>query len=230
MYKRKYQNYRIIVSKENGQKEITDMKKYDVDTDSYKDMLNAYNEVKEEYKNQNVVIEFCGLSDNGQLDVMWSTEGFKKEPIENVENRKNKSTEEIVKDLEDIINILYKRADKTDLTDVYNKERDYLYHLFESNKKKKDLTNEEKIRVYNEMERVAVERRNEKDSKKINTVLNSHKSSMNNIKLMIKDLKDEFNGIKICHRNGEKKYSNENGLISSIKRIAYDSEKIKKVK
>jgi hypothetical protein len=197
-YKRKYQQYKVIVTNGEGVTETTNIHNVDYDTDSYKDMLQAYNLIKAEYKeNQNVEISFCGISDNGQIDILFKREGKKQEV------KDNKNTEELIMDLNEIIDILKERAGRINLIDVYNKERDVLYHKIENIN---NISIEEKIRIFDQLHDISNKRRKAKEDEAINKILKTNLSNMNNIVSMINNLNKEFKNLEKAKELGEIKY------------------------
>ncbi len=76
-YKRKYESYSIKITYLNGDTEDINYK--GINTSSYKDMLKLYKDVKEEYKNESVTINFVGKTENGELRILFQKEIINKD-------------------------------------------------------------------------------------------------------------------------------------------------------
>jgi hypothetical protein len=81
----KYRRYKIIVNYLNGNKEeIEYINNKPVDTSSYKEMMKVYKEVKEQYISMCTSIDFIGITEDEQLNIMYSKKN--KQDNDNSEN------------------------------------------------------------------------------------------------------------------------------------------------
>lgn len=221
---RKYENYKIIVTYDNGDKEEINYK--GINTSSYKDMLNLYNEVKEKYSDRCVVIDFVGVGENGNLSVFWTKKIDNKIEEESIES---KTSIELIESMKSILETLRKKeTNMRDKLGVVNKEQDIQLHKIE-NFNKNTFVNEsdvilEKIRIFDELERIRHERRQVK-----------------NEEVLFKDLLGRFNvkeliektGGVICHynklinKNNNVEYFSDEKLeeLEIIKKVKYRTER-----
>lgn len=85
--KRKYVSYKVIVNKKGGVEEI---QFEGINGSSYKNMLDAYRHyISECLTNDIITIDFCGVSSEGKLGIMWTKECKKetdKTPFEVIED------------------------------------------------------------------------------------------------------------------------------------------------
>lgn len=149
-YKRKYQEYSIKITYLNGDTEDINYK--GINTSSYKDMLNIYKDVKEEYKNESVIIDFIGKTENGELGILFQKKIINKdaELKEYAEKVVNTEIEDIIKDIYNSFKLLNdKRKFTYEQIGIYNKKQDVLLHKIESFEN--DLGDELKISIFDSL-------------------------------------------------------------------------------
>lgn len=73
---RKYTNYEIKVTFENGETELINIS--GINTSSYKDMIKVYRDIKEDYKNESCIIKFLGRNNLNEVKVLWSKNNTQK--------------------------------------------------------------------------------------------------------------------------------------------------------
>ncbi|HFD2052206.1 TPA: hypothetical protein ACF2DE_002937 [Clostridium perfringens] len=185
---RKYESYKVIVSFYNGEKE--EIKYNGIRQTSYIDMLKAYRETKELYKDKSCRIDFIGVSANGELEVRWFKE-FKGEEKEfQIKAREYAETNsfELMENIINSIALLNKRNYYLkNRRDVLEKAQDIILHKIE-HFDISGLGNEEKLELFNELENIRKERREVKeDLKNIHTIREKIKFP-NNLEDVLNDL------------------------------------------
>ncbi|NFH40747.1 hypothetical protein [Clostridium sporogenes] len=175
-YKRKYQEYLITITYLNGDKE--NIKYKGINTSSYNDMLNLYRDIKEQYKNESVIIDFIGKSSDGELGILFQKKIINKdaELKERASKIQKMSLEEILENLINGFNMLKeKKQFAIKDRDVYSKETDIKLHIMEVKKRSgKYVSPEEKIEMYDIIAEERVRRRQAKEDKqKLDNLRNS---------------------------------------------------------
>ncbi|NCI19780.1 hypothetical protein EJM73_09090 [Clostridium botulinum] len=175
-YKRKYQEYLITITYLNGDKE--NLKYKGINTSNYNDMLNLYRDIKEQYKNESVIIDFIGKSADGELGILFQKKIINKdaELKERASKIQKMSLEEILENLINSFNILKeKKQFAIKNRDVYTKEIDIKLHIMEDKERNGEyVPPEEKIKVYDMIAKERVIRRNSKNDKfKLDNLRNS---------------------------------------------------------
>ena len=89
-YERKYTKYQIILEYLNGDKETINYNDNRMET--YKGALEIYRETKEQYKDSCVTIKFAGITENGDIEVLWEKAIINQEMLQ--EYNKAKETKE----------------------------------------------------------------------------------------------------------------------------------------
>ncbi|MBN3376346.1 hypothetical protein CF087_21150 [Clostridium botulinum] len=161
-YKRKYQEYLITITYLNGDKE--NLKYKGINTSNYNDMLNLYRDIKEQYKNESVIIDFIGKSADGQMDIMWQKEIVNKDAKikEYAEKVVNTEIEDIIKDIYNSFKLLNdKRKYSNEQINIYNKKQDILLHKIEHFNN--ELGNEIKISIFDNIQAIRIQRRKLKE-------------------------------------------------------------------
>lgn len=166
MSNRKYENYKIIVTYDNGDKEEINYK--GINTSSYKDMLNLYNEVKEKYSDRCVVIDFVGVGENGNLSVFWTKKIENRTEEETNKNEEDnidsKTSIELLSIIGESLEILKKRKSQCNARlGAIDKEQDIQLHKIESIRYNKFETEEqiiaEKLKIFDALEEIRIKRR-----------------------------------------------------------------------
>lgn len=211
-YKRKYQQYKIIVVKQNGQKEITDVSKYDVETDSYKDMLQTYKDIKEEYKDVPVEISFCGVSDNGQLGIIFTREGIKNKQESFKDELLNKTNEELTDILKDVVDTMKQKANSQIAWGHVEKDINVLNHIsmsFDINQLNK-MSETEKNDFLLKLGEANIKRKEILNLQGYNDVLKSYMKTINEMNGLCGQLRKYLDTIKIAEEKGKEKYTIDN--------------------
>lgn len=123
---RKYDEYRIKITYMNGVENIT--YKSNVDKSDYKEMLKAYKETKTELSHDKNVaaIDFVGVSENGEIGVMWTKEVNKLIPEDLIDDL-DRDCREITKEITHLLNVLIEQKQYSkDKVDECEKKRDTL--------------------------------------------------------------------------------------------------------
>lgn len=138
---RKFNHYdiKIVNNLNRTTEDISLLNEEKVDKSNYKQMLEVYREIKEQYKDQDVTIDFCGVADDSSMKVMWNKQ-YK--PYDERE-----SIFELCNELNTIVQkFKIIKMDSQDLQGVYDKKEDKELHNLDSLKKKNkyELTEKEK--------------------------------------------------------------------------------------
>jgi len=161
-YKRKYQEYLITITYLNGDRETVSYK--GINTSSYKDMLNLYKDVKEEYKKESVTIDFIGKTDKGELGILFQKKIVTEdaELKEYAEKVVNTEIEDIIKDIYNSFKLLNdKRKYSNEQINICNKKQDILLHKIEHFNN--ELGNEIKISIFDNIQAIRIQRRKLKE-------------------------------------------------------------------
>lgn len=210
-YKRKYQEYSIKITYLNGDTEDINYK--GINTSSYKDMLKLYKDVKEEYKNESVTINFVGQTENGELGILFQKKIINKDAKlkEEAEKVKNTSVQEILNQIIDNFNVLKeKRRIAIKNRDSYTKETDIRLHIIEDKLRSNEYVSpEEKIAMYDRIAKERVIRRQAKNDKyKIDNLYNSFKQIGAKENLCVNDIIEILEtNINIIDKIDSKKYN-----------------------
>ena len=208
---RKYQYYDIkVINNLDGSTENINLLNEDkVDKSNYKKMLEVYREIKEQYKDENVTIDFCGVADDSTMNVM-----YKKEL--NIYNDKNNIYNLIDRLNDTVNNIIDRNKYLLGLEGIYASKEQKELHKIEDMKKKNiyEMSQEdidERLQIFNNIQCNRVDRRYAKEE---GNVLKSIKgrgtlTSLININRDIQKSKEIISqknlNTKIeCHANPEK--------------------------
>lgn len=225
---RKYQSYLIEVNFHNGNKEKIDMfNSTDINCESYKEMLKVYAEIKEKYKNDNCNINFCGSSEDGCLDVMFTKEIKNEVHIQEVVEESDKPSKtllEVMTELELLLETTRERRKNIGLLEgAITKKQDVIHHQAEHAKENK-MTDEEKLKAYNELIEVQILRRQVKEEIKISDIISSGN--------LIKELSDVVTAINneklnmhYAKSKGVEKYSTGLANEKVIRQVKYENFK-----
>jgi hypothetical protein len=153
----KYQRYMIQVNYLNGNKEnIEYINNKPVDTSSYKEMMKVYKEIKEQYTNLCTSIDFVGITEDEQLNVLFTKKMINEENTEN--------SFELIKQLNEIVNKLKNKSDKAqDMLCLVEKEKSVFEHKRIEFAELKDLTDEYKVETFDDYRSLLLKRRIIKD-------------------------------------------------------------------
>jgi hypothetical protein len=153
----KYQRYMIQVNYLNGNKEnIEYINNKPVNTSSYKEMMKIYKEVKEQYSNLCTSIDFVGITEDEQLNVLFTKKMINEKNTEN--------SFELIKQLNEIVNKLKSKSDKAqDLLCLIEKEKSVFEHKRIEFTELEDLTDEYKVETFDDYRSLLLKRRIIKD-------------------------------------------------------------------
>lgn len=237
---RKYAKFNIKITYLNGDTENISYNKYD--PTNYKDMIQLYKETKEQFKNNCVLIDFNGITQDGEIGILFRKEN-KTEDLEikkEADTVEQMSIIEILKNLENIINILGKKQEKENNNiNIYTKKRDVINHKVET-MDKINLSSEEKILLIEKLHIVSKKRRKAKENTEIiNTFTNLQKiqgirKAINVTKQKIQEIegreeKSEFladDKVKKYRIMEEVKYKNFKERTRLINKLKYKYNKI----
>jgi hypothetical protein len=153
---KKYQYYTVdVINNENGSKENIEMLNSseieDKKTD-WNEMLDVYRKIKDQYKDQNVTIEFCGSSDSTGMNVIY-TKVFN--PVDDENDKEEESSEDLFSlfgNMNGIINKINRRTVRCNqLLGLYDKNKSIIEHNLEALKQKNiyELSEDEKLNILN---------------------------------------------------------------------------------
>lgn len=233
---RKYESYKVIVNFDNGERE--EIKYNGIRQTNYIDMLKAYRQTKELYKDKACRIEFIGVLANGELEVRWYKEfqGEKKDFQEVAKEYADTTSFDLMENIINSITLLDKRNYYLkNRRDVLEKAQDIILHKIE-HFDLSGLGNEEKLKLFDDLEAIRKERREVKEDLKnihmirekikfpnnLEDVLNSLVELKNKTENSIKYLNDfELENKKIWKK---KKYTSieQRDLIAEKLKRKYD--------
>lgn len=219
---RKYENYKIIITYDNGNTEEINYK--GINTSNYKDMLNLYKEAKSNYINECVTIDFVGTNSEGEMRIFFTKKIESKSEETKEENR---STKDMLINLADILNLLEKQKEKLSAKQgVLDKEEDKELHKIESFNEEIFINKEEliaeKLKIFDNIKNIRKERRLNKEEFGLISCFNQLKGTQG--------LKDKVNQIiKSFDIKSNKKYQHLTDekveQFKIMKRIKYKTEK-----
>lgn len=244
---RKYQYYDIkVISNLDGSTEnISMLNEEKVDKSNYKQMLEVYRDIKEQYKNENVTIDFMGVADDSTIKVMWNKEYSlynKKETIFDICDELN----EVVQKFR--IN----KEESQNLQGAYDKKEDKQLHKLDHLKKKNEyeLTEKEKsdlLKLVINLQAIRADRRDNKNEQglicslndvdaltklfSLNDIIQNKKNKLiaknNNFKQAYQDNKvDESKMYKeVYYKNHKDRIGIMKELQKQFKKITYDEKK-----
>lgn len=222
---RKYDEFKIEVEFLSGDFEEINYKS--VDTKSYKQMMELYKETKKHYSDTSCKIKFKGISEAGEMGVLFIKE------IKTLDQRIKEEAEyiedvEIKKLLENILKLNNYINKKREITKIRKSETDKrISTIIHNIENKKYKTSEEKIIAVDEIECVSEKRRKTKiDEAFFGTFYNQKKYKLVNEK----EITEALNWIiKQEIRDGLKKEYNSYETKYAIKEFPYknDKERIK---
>lgn len=200
---KKYSQYKIMITYLNGDKEELSYK--GVNTESYKDMIKFYQDIKKQYINESVLIDFVGVNDNGELGVLFTkkivTEETKQKEL--ADKVANTRVEDILNDIKENIELLKARVEYCNgQRSVLDKQENIELHKIEHFHNKNWTPEEEileKIRVFDRLNNIRNARRIAKEDKLIGGQILGYFNM------------DELNKVKFDHR--ERAYLDEKKVV-----------------
>jgi hypothetical protein len=173
MAKRKFNEYLILVTFQNGNTEeieYTTNFKNKVDKRNYKDMLSVYTEVKEQYSNKNCTIDFLGINENEKMVI------FSKPNVVEEISDESLLRDDVILLFENLQQIKDKATALNQKKICYNVEVNEIYH--KEIEATTDLSDEHKIKTFDKLRNVLIKRR---DVSADLDFYNKHKNSLNSI-------------------------------------------------
>lgn len=216
MCKRVYKEYKLKV---NG--ELLKLNK-NVDMTSYENALKVYKKTKDKYSkiDEDTVIELVGVNEDGTVgNTIYKKEFIKEEKI-------NKDllmpTDDIVSNIKYYLSLLEeKREYHSEIQSALDKKENVILHNIEEISKfkgSKDQLIQEKIKIFDEIESIRIERRFHKTE--INKIISLNR------RIHIKDISEKFNKIEIPIKK-TMEYLDEKMLdeLHIMKEVEYRTEK-----
>lgn len=206
----KYNTYAIEIIHLNGNKQLREAD----DNTSYKETLALYHDVKENYINKDVVINFMGYADNKQGIIFTKKNTFINNDRQNIEDLINVIVEASQELQEQYKHISGKQG-------YYDKKKSSIDHLFIEAADIEELTIEEKAQIFDEIREVNLLRR---DYKILGEFIKQTSGSLNTIVQESRNISNKYNN-KI-NRHSEKLksliYKKDNARdVHLIKEIPY---------
>mgnify|MGYP000948403409 CR=1 FL=1 len=172
--KRKYQYYdiRVINNINNSVESISLLNKEEVDKSNYKQMLDVYRIIKEQYKNDNVTIDFYGVDDKSTMKILYEKKFTFSDNGDNEDNG-TETTIDLCKQLNDLCGKISNiNENLSNSESICDKKQNMLLHRLENLKKKNiyELSNDEKniiIQIALDIQTVRIRRREIKNERKI---------------------------------------------------------------
>lgn len=169
---RKYASYKVVVTRNNGEREEITFK--GVTGSDFKAMREAYSDYKEKVTpDSNITnIDFCGVSKDGKMNVMWNKPYEKKEESKTSYLNTDNPIEAILENLE----YLNSKSEKyNDIVDFYDNADIPLLHEFE------DATDEELMELGTKVRKMRQDRRKIKNKNIAIEELNNSPYSIKNL-------------------------------------------------
>ena len=215
---RKYSNYAVEIVNLNGNRQIREAD----DSKNYNDTICLYHNIKEEYMNRDIAINFVGLTSEGEQGIIFT--------------KKNTLIEDEKRNVRDLINTITEATKQlqeqyrviADKMAYYDKKKSNIDHLFVEAVDIDSLTEEDKAEIFDEIREVNLMRR---DYKILNSVRISTAQDLNYI------TQKSQNILKVYEKNIEINSGKLKDLINRsdnysgvhlIKEISYRDEEERK--
>lgn len=218
---KKYQEYKIVVTYINGDKEEINYK--GINTSNYKDMIKLYSDIKDEYSDKSATIEFIGVDNLGELKIFWSKKVEAKEETINTDI----SIEEILTNIKSNLELLIEKEISAHAKQgMLDKQQDVQLHRIENidngifkSEEQKAL---EKIKIFNTIHSLRTERRQNKNNISLHTNISNkiNKSQLVNDISKILGISEKVTSKKYDYLTDEKAEE-----FSIVKRIKFRTEK-----
>lgn len=182
---KKYNQYKIILTKQDGSKKkisTSAIKKH-----SYRNMMEEYKKIRDNISNDIIQIDFIGVGEGENEGVLFTKEY---EVKENNKYSKTASVEELVQQAKEIFDILAQKKEyHNQMKSIFDKQTNVLIHATETIDKYEGNIEQEKLRIMDELIRVRNARRVNKNewikSTKIHNSIEKIKSELDEIKIPI---------------------------------------------
>lgn len=217
MCKRIYKSYKIKVISDDGEKYI-DFNK-NIDTTSYNTVIKYYHMTKYKYQNKDCTVEMVGVYEDGTIGSVIFSKTFSKEVVEDKEILK--STDEIVSDIKSLLELLDRKNEyHNSMRSAFDKKQDVLLHKVETlssiNPNEVNIV-DEKLKIIDELEKVRVNRRINKNEARKLQYLHS--------KINLQEIINKFAQIKIPIDIKEYEYVSGDIEEQMMKEIKYSNDK-----
>ncbi len=161
---RKYGSYAVEIIHLNGNRQIREA----TENNSYKDTINLYHNVKEDYMNREVTINFVGLTDEGEQGIIFS--------------KKNTLIEDEKRNIGDLMDTILEATRElqrqfdgvNDKMSYYDKKKSNIDHLMVEAADIDELTDEDIIKIFHDTRETNLMRRDYKILNKIRLDTQEH--------------------------------------------------------
>ena len=217
MCKRIYKSYKIRVTNDDGEKYVK--LNGNIDTSSYRAMLEYYHMTKYKYQEEDCTVEMLGVYEDDTIGSVIFRKTFYQETIEDKEVLK--STDDIVEEIKSLLELIDRKNEyHNNMRSAFDKKQDVLLHKVETlkslNPNKVNII-DEKLKIIDELEKVRIDRRiNKKEANKLKYLHN---------KIDLQEVINKFAQIKIPIDTKEYKYVSGNLEEHMMKEIKYDNDK-----
>ncbi len=201
MRERKYENYELMITFLNGDTEK--IKLNGVNTNNYKEVLEVYKNIKEQYQDQSVTISFTGISSNGEIGILFTKKIVSKETKqkEYADKVANTSVDDMLGNLKDDIKLIIDKYNRRcEQYSILDKSENIQLHKIESfNEIKwdsKEAETLEKIKIFDTIQEITRKRR----------VVKRDIAAIQKIKTIIK-LDEVYKSLDKIKTNNDKKYT-----------------------
>lgn len=217
MCKRIYKSYKIRVINDDGEKYI-DFNK-NIDATSYNTIIKYYHTTKHKYQDENCKVEMIGVHEDETIGSVIFSKTFSKEVVEDKEILK--STDEIVSDIKSLLELLDRKNEyHNSMRSAFDKKQDVLLHKVETlssiNPNEVNIV-DEKLKIIDELEKVRVNRRINKNEARKLQYLHS--------KINLQEIINKFAQIKIPIDTKEYEYVSGDIEEQMMKEIKYSNDK-----
>lgn len=155
---RKYSKYQIKITYTNGDTE--DIKLGGIAKGSYKEMLQVYQQVKNQYANKECKIDFVGIGSAGEIGILFTKEVKIEKPWfqKEAEEYTGATMSELIQRLHDTINLIERRGNWIQSEfDLQNKMQDIFLHRIETFDD--SLGDDEKNYIFENLKSIRINRR-----------------------------------------------------------------------
>lgn len=217
MCKRIYKSYKIRVTSDDGEKYIK--LNGNVDTSSYKVMLEYYHMTKYKYQDEDCTIEMLGVYEDDTVGSVIFRKTSYQETVEDKEVLK--PTDDIVEEIKSLLELISRKNEyHNNMKSAFDKKQDVLLHKVETlNYLDPNKVNiiDEKLKIIDELEKVRIDRRINKNEVRKLQYLHS--------KINLQQIIDRFAQIKIPIDTKDYEYVSGNLEEHMIKEIKYSNDK-----
>ena len=164
---RKYNYYdiKVINNLDGSIENINMLNEEKVDKSNYKQMLEVYRDIKEQYKDEDVTIDFCGVANDSSIKVLYKKELNTyncKNNIYNLINQLNEIVNKIIKRNKYLLSLksIYDSKEQRELHKIEDIEKKNIYEM-----SKQDI--EKRLQIFNNIQSNRVDRRCAKEEENV---------------------------------------------------------------